>query len=255
MLEIGAGLGSLTLALVETGAAVTAIEVDRHLIGPLRRGRRAPRRDGAPRRRAQRRLRRTSKGAPTRRRGEPALQRRDAPGAAPARDGAVGDADARHGPARGRRAPGGVAPATRPTARCRCACSYFADARVVGRVSPTVFLPRPRVESALVEIVRLATRARRPGGRQPRRRSSRSCARRSRHRRKMLRRSLAEWASEGVFERAGVDRDSPARGADDRGVRATGGGAMIDLVAHAKLTWILEITGRARRATTSCAAR
>ena len=36
VLEIGAGLGSLTLALAETGAAVTAIEVDRHLEPVLR---------------------------------------------------------------------------------------------------------------------------------------------------------------------------------------------------------------------------
>ncbi|HEV2427364.1 MAG TPA: rRNA adenine N-6-methyltransferase family protein, partial [Acidimicrobiales bacterium] len=35
VLEIGAGLGSLTLALADTGAIVTALEVDRHLIGPL----------------------------------------------------------------------------------------------------------------------------------------------------------------------------------------------------------------------------
>ncbi|MEO1058226.1 MAG: 16S rRNA (adenine(1518)-N(6)/adenine(1519)-N(6))-dimethyltransferase RsmA [Actinomycetota bacterium] len=34
--EIGAGLGSLTLALAETGASVTAIEVDDGLIEPLR---------------------------------------------------------------------------------------------------------------------------------------------------------------------------------------------------------------------------
>ena len=34
---------------------------------------------------------------------------------------------------------------------------YLADARVVGKVSPTVFLPRPKVESALVAIVRRAT--------------------------------------------------------------------------------------------------
>lgn len=36
VLEIGAGLGSLTLALVETGAVVRALEIDRHLIEPLR---------------------------------------------------------------------------------------------------------------------------------------------------------------------------------------------------------------------------
>jgi len=36
VVEIGAGLGSLTLALAETGAAVTAIEVDHGLAGALR---------------------------------------------------------------------------------------------------------------------------------------------------------------------------------------------------------------------------
>jgi 16S rRNA (adenine1518-N6/adenine1519-N6)-dimethyltransferase len=36
VVEIGAGLGSLTLALAETGAVVTAIETDRHLIPVLR---------------------------------------------------------------------------------------------------------------------------------------------------------------------------------------------------------------------------
>ncbi len=36
VIEIGAGLGSLTLALVETGAEVTAVEVDRGLVPVLR---------------------------------------------------------------------------------------------------------------------------------------------------------------------------------------------------------------------------
>jgi len=36
VLEIGAGLGSLTLALVEAGARVTAVEVDRHVLPVLR---------------------------------------------------------------------------------------------------------------------------------------------------------------------------------------------------------------------------
>ncbi len=35
VIEIGPGLGSLTLALAETGARVIAIEIDRHLVGPL----------------------------------------------------------------------------------------------------------------------------------------------------------------------------------------------------------------------------
>ena len=36
VVEIGPGLGSLTLALVEAGAEVTAVEVDRHLLPALR---------------------------------------------------------------------------------------------------------------------------------------------------------------------------------------------------------------------------
>ncbi|MDQ4134483.1 MAG: 16S rRNA (adenine(1518)-N(6)/adenine(1519)-N(6))-dimethyltransferase RsmA, partial [Actinomycetota bacterium] len=36
VVEVGAGLGSLTLALAETGASVTAIELDRHLLPVLR---------------------------------------------------------------------------------------------------------------------------------------------------------------------------------------------------------------------------
>ena len=36
VVEIGAGLGSLTLALAATGASVTAVEVDRHLLPALR---------------------------------------------------------------------------------------------------------------------------------------------------------------------------------------------------------------------------
>jgi 16S rRNA (adenine1518-N6/adenine1519-N6)-dimethyltransferase len=36
VVEIGAGLGSLTLALAETGASVTAVEVDRYIVPVLR---------------------------------------------------------------------------------------------------------------------------------------------------------------------------------------------------------------------------
>ncbi|HBM56115.1 MAG TPA: 16S rRNA (adenine(1518)-N(6)/adenine(1519)-N(6))-dimethyltransferase, partial [Acidimicrobiaceae bacterium] len=32
--------------------------------------------------------------------------------------------------------------------------AYHAEARKVGRVPPSVFLPRPRVDSALVDVVR-----------------------------------------------------------------------------------------------------
>ena len=36
VVEVGAGLGSLTLALVEAGALVTAVEIDRHVLPALR---------------------------------------------------------------------------------------------------------------------------------------------------------------------------------------------------------------------------
>ena len=41
VVEIGAGLGSLTLALAETGASVLAVEIDRHVIDGLRENTRA----------------------------------------------------------------------------------------------------------------------------------------------------------------------------------------------------------------------
>src|SRR5205814_4685830 len=36
VVEMGAGLGSLTLALAETGASVTAVQIDRYLVPVLR---------------------------------------------------------------------------------------------------------------------------------------------------------------------------------------------------------------------------
>jgi 16S rRNA (adenine1518-N6/adenine1519-N6)-dimethyltransferase len=87
--------------------------------------------------------------------------------------------------------------------------SYFATASLVGRVSPGVFLPRPNVESVLVEIVRrespavdaavasyaeidLLLRAGFGG------------------RRKMLRRSLEGLVDEAAFAAAGIDGRSRA---------------------------------------------
>ncbi len=79
--------------------------------------------------------------------------------------------------------------------------SYWADARVVGTVSSELFLPRPKVESALVRIDRLdrprvdadfdrlAVLVRTAFG----------------QRRKMLRRSLADLVEPGHFERAGIE--------------------------------------------------
>lgn len=90
--------------------------------------------------------------------------------------------------------------------------AYWADARIVGLVPPTVFLPKPKVDSALVSIVRRAKPAVpvnvdrdwlfqlvRAGFAQ---------------RRKMLRRSLAGLVQPQSFERAGISPEARAEELD-----------------------------------------
>ena len=80
---------------------------------------------------------------------------------------------------------------------------YYADAKVLGRVAPSVFLPKPNVDSALVSIVRRERVRVDPA--QVSEAALFEVIRTSfGQRRKMLRRSLAAWATEGVFERADV---------------------------------------------------
>jgi len=154
VLEIGAGLGSLTLALAETGAQVTAVEVDRHLLPALREvvadaGVRVVEGDalqldwtevlGAtdewvlvanlPYNLATPLVLDLLDGVPTIARMLVMVQREAGERLA---------ADVGH-PAYGI-----------PSVKVR----YWATARLVGKVGPDVFLPRPRVESALVEITR-----------------------------------------------------------------------------------------------------
>lgn len=202
VLEIGAGLGSLTLALVETGADVHAMEVDRYLLEPLREvvqvrgvtvhhadaleadyaeilgGREAVVVANLPYNVATPLVLHLLESEPLIRRMLVMVQKEVGERfAAHAGDEAYGAASLR--------------------------VQYFADARVVGKVSPTVFFPKPNVESALVAIVRrehvrvdpaLVSEAdlfeviRTSFG----------------QRRKMLRRSLAAWTSDGVFERADI---------------------------------------------------
>ena len=155
VVEIGAGLGSLTLALRETGADVTAIEVDRHLVPVLRetvepQGVRVIEADAltvdwpallAP---AERRWVLVANlpyniatplvadlldGVPQLRRMLVMVQREVGERLA----AAVGDEQY-----------GAVS----------VKVAYWAEAKVVGRVPPTVFVPQPKVESALVAIER-----------------------------------------------------------------------------------------------------
>lgn len=202
VLEIGAGLGSLTLALVETGASVDAMEVDRYLLAPLRavvepHGVRVHHADALtadyrqilsgptavvanlPYNVATPLVLHLLETQPLITRMLVMVQRE------------VGERFAAHA---GDEAYGAVS----------LRLQYFADATVVGRVGPNVFLPRPKVESALVRVVRrdqvavdpdLVSEA-----------ALFEVVRTSfAHRRKMLRRSLAEWATPGVFERAAVE--------------------------------------------------
>jgi len=201
VLEIGAGLGSLTLALVETGARVSAMEVDRYLLaplaavvephgvvvhhadalhadyGPILRGptvvvANLPYNVATPL------VLHLLETQPLITRMLVMVQRE------------VGE---RFAAGAGDEAYGAVS----------LRVQYFADATVVGKVGPNVFVPKPKVDSALVKIVRretvrvdpalvaedeLFTVIRTAFG----------------QRRKMLRRSLHDWVSEGVFERADV---------------------------------------------------
>jgi 16S rRNA (adenine1518-N6/adenine1519-N6)-dimethyltransferase len=206
VVEIGAGLGSLTLALVETGAAVTAVEIDRHLVPILREvvepaGVRVVHGDALeldwselladgdrwalvanlPYNVATPLVLDLLDDVPRIERMLVMVQL-EAGQRLAAR---VGD------PAYGI-----------PSVKV----AYWATAELVGRVPPSVFVPRPRVESVLVRLVRRPAPAVdadpvrlfelvRAGFGQ---------------RRKMLRRSLAGLVEPGAFERAGIRPEARA---------------------------------------------
>ena len=202
VLEIGAVLGSLTLALVETGANVIAMEVDRHLLAPLREvvgpsgvvvhhadalradyqeilgDRRTVVVANLPYNIATPLTLHLLETVPQIERMLVMVQLE------------VGERMAAH-----------VGDDAYGAASLRV--QYFGEATVIGRVPPTVFLPRPKVDSALVAIQRSATVAI-----DPQLVDEAALFELIRtafaHRRKMLRRSLAEWGGPEVFERAGV---------------------------------------------------
>ena len=153
VVEIGAGLGSLTLALCETGATVTAIEVDRHLV-PLLRANVEP--AGATVIEADA----TTVDWQALLGGEPHALVANLPYniATPL------VADLLDGVPElvrmlvmvqrevGERLAAGVGHEQYGAVSVKVA--YWATSKVVGRVPATVFVPQPKVESALVEIVR-----------------------------------------------------------------------------------------------------
>jgi 16S rRNA (adenine1518-N6/adenine1519-N6)-dimethyltransferase len=126
VIEVGAGLGSLTLALAETGADVTAVEVDRHVLPALREVvANLPYNIATPL------VADLLDAVPELKRMLVMVQRE------------VGERLAAHV---GDDGYGAVS----------VKVDYWADARVVGHVPASVFVPRPNVESALVRIDRRA---------------------------------------------------------------------------------------------------
>ena len=217
VVEIGAGLGSLTLALAETGADVTAVEVDRGIASVLR----------------------------------DVVADADTPGAANVR---VVEADATtlDWPALLAGHPRWVlvanlpynvatplvcdllddvpaiermlvmvqrevadrlvaAPGSKQYGAVSVKVRYWARARIAGTVPASVFVPRPNVESALVEIVRAEPPAVAPEQVFGLVRAGFA------HRRKMLRGALAGLVTAEQFEAAGIDARARAEqlGVDD----------------------------------------
>ena len=201
VVEIGAGLGSLTLALAETGASVTAIEVDGRLVpvlrsvvepvgvtvvegDALRLDWAALLGDGSwvlvanlPYNVATPLVADLLDGVPAIRRmlvmGQREVGERLAAGAGDEAYGAVS-----------------------------VKVAYWATARVVGRVPPTVFHPVPNVESALVRIDRRPAPA--VGADVDREWLFRLVRAGFGQRRKMLRRSLAALVPAEAFVAAGI---------------------------------------------------
>jgi len=102
--------------------------------------------------------------------------------------------------------------------------AYWASAAVIGRVPATVFVPRPKVESVLVRLRRLPEPAVDPAVVSYSRLESVIRAGFA-HRRKMLRRSLAGTVEPAAFEAAGV---APSARAEELDVAAWGRLAKVD---------------------------
>ncbi len=203
VVEIGAGLGSLTLALVEAGASVTAVEIDHRILPVLRAqveplGVRVVEADALgldwtellgdetwvlvanlPYNVAVPLVLKVLEEAPQVTSLLVMVQRE------------VGE---RLAAGAGDEAYGAVS----------VKVAYWATAALVGRVSSSVFIPRPRVESVLVRMDRRTERAR-PGPGSPGYERLFSVVRGGfAHRRKMLRRSLEGLVRPEAFEAVGI---------------------------------------------------
>ena len=212
VVEIGAGLGSLTLALAETGASVTALETDRRLVAVLRdvvAGTGVDVVEGdamhidwaerlgdgpwvlvanLPYNVATPLVLQLLEDVPAIVRMLVMVQREVGERlAAPAGDDAYGAVSVK--------------------------VAYWASAAVVGRVPPTVFLPKPKVESVLVRLARHPQ----PPVDVDRARLFTLVEAGFGQRRKMLRRSLAGRVDADAFSCAGV---SPSARAEELDLQA-----------------------------------
>lgn len=209
VVEIGAGLGSLTLALCEVGAEVTAVELDRHLLPILREvaepagatvvagdamaldwdevlGPPDPERPwvlvaNLPYNIATPLVLDLLEGVPQIERMLVMVQLE------------VGERLAAH-------------PGSRTYGIPSVKLAWWADAQVVGKVPPTVFVPPPRVESGLVDIRRKQP----PADEATRAVAFRLIEAGFQQRRKMLRRSLAGVVDPAGFEAAGIRPEARA---------------------------------------------
>ena len=219
VLEIGAGLGSLTLALLETGAEVTAVELDRQLVPVLRevvdaRGAKVVEGDALALDWAS--VLGTPAGAP-----EPGSwvlvanlpYNVAAPLVADLLDGvpAIGRMLVMVQREVGERLAAGVGDPAYGALSVKV--SYWATARVAGRVPTAVFLPQPTVESVLVAVERLAVPAVDPAKVDAEDLFALVRAGFG-QRRKMLRRSLAERVPPEAFACAGVRPEARAEELD-----------------------------------------
>jgi 16S rRNA (adenine1518-N6/adenine1519-N6)-dimethyltransferase len=215
VVEIGAGLGALTVALVETGARVTAVEVDRGLVPILRtqvepHGVRVVEADalvldwaellGSPG---------STPDAP------PWAMVANLPYnvAVPVVLRALDEAPALQSMLVMVQREVGERLAAGPDDKAYGAVSvkvaYHATARVVGRVPASVFVPRPAVESALVRIERRPQVAVDPDV-VPAARLFEVVRAGFGHRRKMLRQSLAGVVGPDAFAVSGINPEARA---------------------------------------------
>jgi 16S rRNA (adenine1518-N6/adenine1519-N6)-dimethyltransferase len=209
VVEIGAGLGSLTRALLETGARVSAIELDDGLVGVLRETVPEAEIVAAD-------AREVDWGALLD--GRPAVLVANLPYHAataivadlldevPLFERMLVMVQAEVGERLAAR------PGTKAYGAVSVKVAYWATAEVVGRVPPSVFLPRPKVESALVAIRRRPE----PAGLAsvPPDELFRLVRAGFGQRRKTLRRSLASVASVDDLVAAGIDPGARAEQLD-----------------------------------------